>query len=335
MHRRLSPDKLPPQPTSASTRLAQIPVLMGLAAIAILMLVGPHALLAPAAGVNRLLQQLASPQDSHVSKEIAAQNLRSIFARQPWARRQIAGQQGSIPFAELLETKHPGLVEQSACLLWDSTQISQHSSVAQPRLAAVLGDPHCTALCQKCTIGILSSYDLTSEAILKGEGLDRALQWAGLQPVTDQAALRLLTPQTSSAASALLINMAALPQGIDHGTMHAPDPPEWGIAETDTACMYKVHQPVCAIVVMPQCGDVEGPDVTISLQAGCQCWTQQGCLRFFRELWKQQLPPHRRRLQQHQLVCWAIWLPTRALWRFWTRAYLLNPCWRCTLLYLI
>ena len=102
-------------------------------------------------------------------------------------------------------------MEQTSCLLLDLEEFAQITAVSQAQLAATLADPNCTALCQACLIMLLYGQAI-ADAVLQGTALHRALQWAGLhQPGQD--VIKLATPRTLLAASAVVINLAVLPEG--------------------------------------------------------------------------------------------------------------------------
>ena len=183
------------------------------AAVGLSLALSPLALKAPAAGVDRLLDQLHRDSSSVRSREIAAQTLRVLFASQPWARAQIAGHHEILPFSELLSSGSPTLVEQSACLLADLEVFTATSHLPQQKLAATLAQRTCTPASQKCLLSLLSSPVTAAQPELRGFALYRALQWAGILPFEDLAALRLLTSDTATAAAALVLNQAASPQG--------------------------------------------------------------------------------------------------------------------------
>ena len=199
-----------PRPSSSTALLIT-------AAVGLSLALSPLALKAPAAGVDRLLDQLHRDSSSVGSREIAAQTLRVLFASQPWARAQIAGHHGILPFSELLSSGSPKLVEQSVCLLADLEVFNATSHLPRQQLAATLAQRTCTPASQKCLVSLLSSQVTAAQPELRGVALYRALQWAGILPFEDLAALKLLTSDTATAAAALVINQAASPQG-GHGT---------------------------------------------------------------------------------------------------------------------
>ena len=183
------------------------------AAVTLSLALSPLALRAPAAGVDKLVGQLQTGSSSSLSQEVSAQTLRVIFASQPWARAQIADQRDSIPFQQLLDSSSAKLVEQSACLLADLAVYNQTTDLPQQKLAATLARQTCTPACQKCLIQLLSSQSTVADTVLGGTALHRTLQWAGILPFDDMAALRLLTSDAATAAAALAVNQAASPQG--------------------------------------------------------------------------------------------------------------------------
>ena len=195
-----------PRPSRSTALLVTAVIGLGLA-------ISPLALKAPAAGVDRLLDQLQRDSSSTTGKEVAAQTLRVLFASQPWARTQIADHQTALPFSELLRSSSRKLVEQSACLLADLTVFNASSPVSQQSLADTVAQRTCTPTCQKCLISLLSSQASTAQPQLRGLALHRALQWAGILPFEDLAALRLLTSDAATAATALVINQAASSEG--------------------------------------------------------------------------------------------------------------------------
>ena len=178
----------------------------------------PLLLKAPATGVSSLLDRLDSDSSSLLGREVAAQTLRLLFASQPWSRPQISERATQLPWGDLLHSARPRLVEHSACLLADVGVWNSSAVLDAPHsLAAALPRPACAAACQKC---IISSLGQPEAAILQWgrEPFSPAaqhilLQWAGLQPLEDLAALKLIDFDTSNVAAALVTNEAATPGG--------------------------------------------------------------------------------------------------------------------------
>ena len=173
----------------------------------------PILLKAPAAGVSSLLDQLERDSSSTLSKEVAAQTLRLLFASQPWSRPQIGQRASSLPFTSLLHSDSPKLVEQAACLLAD-VRAWNHTALPEGLdLASLLPRKACAAACQKCIISGLGHPSAPLGQSFSPAAQHVLLQWAGLQPLEDLAALRMLTHQASTTAAALLVNQAASPAG--------------------------------------------------------------------------------------------------------------------------
>ena len=145
--------------------------------------------------------------------QVSAQTLRLLFASQPWARAQISEHTARLPLDSLLRSHSPKLVEQTACLVADLNVYNSSALLEHLDLASILPSSTCTAACQKCVIS-----SMASPGALLGQTFSPAadkvlLQWAGLLPMEDLSALKLLSYATGTAAAALVIAQAATPAG--------------------------------------------------------------------------------------------------------------------------